>query len=49
MRDALASLALAGCALQLTFLRAELRARAGCICRKGAWHPDCPVHGRSRS
>lgn len=29
MRDALASLALAGCALQLTALRAALRARAG--------------------
>lgn len=20
--------------------------RGRCICRKGAWHPDCPVHGR---
>lgn len=18
----------------------------GCLCRRHAWHPDCPVHGR---
>jgi len=18
-----------------------------CLCRKGGWHPDCPVHGRT--
>jgi hypothetical protein len=23
-----------------------LREASGCLCRKGAWHPDCPVHGR---
>jgi len=21
-------------------------ADAGCTCRKGAWDPECPVHGR---
>lgn len=19
-----------------------------CLCRKNAWHPDCPTHGRER-
>lgn len=22
-------------------------ADSGCICRKGGWNPECPVHGRA--
>ena len=27
-------------------IRQQLEVASGCLCRKGAWHPECPLHGR---
>ena len=40
--------AVVGVMLQLGALIGEqLRAASGCTCAKGAWNPECPVHGRT--
>ena len=42
--------AFVGLALQVWALADEnLRIARGCLCRKGAWNPECPLHGRSSS
>ena len=39
--------AVVGVALQMMALINEcLRVASGCLCRKGAVNPECPIHGR---
>jgi hypothetical protein len=34
--------------LALARFLGEVLRSATCACRKGGWHPDCPIHGKER-
>lgn len=43
----LIALAVLGVMLQVgAFVGQQLRLASGCLCAKGRWNPECPVHGR---